>query len=56
MKEEDKGQLAEWQTKNPKVELQLWHAFFDEAYGISFREIIIFIDKYFNNSTLLPYL
>lgn len=45
MKEEDKGQLAEWQTKNPKVELHLWHAFFDEAYGISFREIIKLIDS-----------
>lgn len=44
MKDEDKGPLAEWQSRNPKVELHIWHAFFDEAYGISFREILKLID------------
>lgn len=45
MKEEDKGPLVEWQTRNPGVELHIWHAFFDEAYGISFKEILNLIEN-----------
>lgn len=40
LKDEDMGPLVVWQELNPEVPLHIWHAFFDEAYGISFGEIL----------------
>lgn len=44
MKDEDRAPLKGWQARNPKLKLHIWHAFFDEAYGISFEEINRLID------------
>ncbi|HVW82530.1 MAG TPA: AccI family restriction endonuclease [Candidatus Paceibacterota bacterium] len=44
MKDEDRGPLTEWQKRNPKLPLHIWHAFFDEAYGISFADMNRLID------------
>lgn len=44
MKDEDRGPLSEWQSRNPDLPLHIWHAFFDEAYGISFADMIRLIE------------
>jgi hypothetical protein len=44
MKDEDRAPLTGWQTNNPGLPLHIWHAFFDEAYGISFADINRLID------------
>lgn len=50
LKDEDRGPLSAWQAKNPKLKLHIWHAFFDESYGISFEEMSKLID----NGTIEP--
>ena len=37
IKEEDRKPLRNWQ-KDRKIPVHIWHAFFDEAYGISFTD------------------
>lgn len=37
LKEEDRKPLRTWQ-RSRKIAIHIWHAFFDVAYGISFRE------------------
>lgn len=37
IKEEDRVPLREWQTQR-NIPIHVWHAFFDEAYGISFAD------------------
>lgn len=37
IKEEDREPLRTWQEKR-KIPIHVWHAFFDEAYGISFAD------------------
>ncbi|MCG3175046.1 MAG: hypothetical protein GMKNLPBB_03380 [Myxococcota bacterium] len=37
IKDEDCGPLKSWQNKR-KIPIHVWHAFFDEAYGISFAD------------------
>lgn len=37
IKEEDREPLKTWQKKR-KISIHVWHAFFDEAYGISFAD------------------
>ncbi len=37
IKEEDRGPLRTWE-RDRKVPIHVWHAFFDEAYGISLRD------------------
>lgn len=37
IKEEDRKPLVNWQ-KNQKIPIHIWHAFFDEAYGISLTD------------------
>jgi len=37
IKEEDRKPLRNWQ-KDRKIPIHIWHAFFDEAYGISFAD------------------
>jgi len=37
IKEEDREPLKTWQKKR-KIPIHVWHAFFDEAYGISFAD------------------
>ena len=37
IKDEDREPLKTWQNKR-KIPLHVWHAFFDEAYGISFAD------------------
>ncbi len=38
IKEEDREPLLAWQANN-KIPIHIWHAFFDEAFGISLSEI-----------------
>ncbi len=44
VKEEDRQPLKEWQSRNPNLPLHIWHAFFDEAYGIAFADMNSLID------------
>lgn len=45
MKEQDRGPLMDWQARNPDLPLHIWHAFFDEAYGIAFADMNRLIDE-----------
>ncbi|HUT99027.1 MAG TPA: AccI family restriction endonuclease [bacterium] len=38
LKEEDKGPLNDWQDKNC-LQIHIWHAFYDRAYGITFNYV-----------------
>ena len=43
IKEEDRAPLAEWQGEH-RVPIHIWHAFFDEAFGIPFDTAETLID------------
>lgn len=38
IKEEDRNPLQTWQKQHRKISIHIWHAFFDEAYGISLSD------------------
>ncbi len=44
IKEEDRKPLCDWQ-KDRKIPIHIWHAFFDEAYGISLADVEMLISQ-----------
>lgn len=44
LKEEDRRPLRAWQNRH-KIPIHLWHGFYDQAYGIAFKEIERLIRK-----------
>ncbi|MGA2863753.1 MAG: AccI family restriction endonuclease [Verrucomicrobiota bacterium] len=44
IKEEDRKPLRNWQTDR-KIPIHIWHAFFDEAYGISLADAETLISR-----------
>jgi hypothetical protein len=49
IKEEDRAPLKNWQSKR-KIPIHVWHAFFDEAFGISFSDA----EKLFTRGDIAP--
>ena len=49
LKEEDRSPLRRWQNESG-VPIHIWHAFFDEAYGISFDRA----EELFRQGDILP--